>query len=72
MIPDVIFFFYHSVPLQVRNCELSGLKDLNQGTEYVRSMIVNYMNHLINLGVAGFRYQQFKNKTANTLGINCT
>lgn len=40
---------------QVRNCELSGLKDLNQGSEYVRSMIVNYMNRLIGMGVAGFR-----------------
>lgn len=40
---------------QVRNCELSGLKDLNQGSEYVRRMIVDYMNHLIDLGVAGFR-----------------
>lgn len=40
----------------MRNCELSGLKDLNQGLEHVRNMIVGYMNHLIDLGVAGFRY----------------
>ncbi|KAI8436617.1 hypothetical protein MSG28_010127 [Choristoneura fumiferana] len=39
----------------VRNCELSGLKDLNQGSEYVRQQIVGFMNRLIDLGVAGFR-----------------
>lgn len=39
----------------VRNCEMSGLRDLNQTQEYVRSKIVDYMNHLIRMGVAGFR-----------------
>lgn len=42
--------------LQVRNCELVGLKDLDQSNEHVRRMIVNFMNELIDLGVAGFRY----------------
>lgn len=41
--------------LQVRNCELGGLKDLNQRSEYVRFMIVGFLNKLIDLGVAGFR-----------------
>lgn len=40
---------------QVRNCDLVGLPDLNQGVELVRSKIVEYMNKLINMGVAGFR-----------------
>lgn len=40
---------------QVRNCELVGLHDLNQTVEDTRVKIVNYLNHLIDLGVAGFR-----------------
>lgn len=43
-------------PYNVRNCELVGLKDLNQGNEYVREMIVSFMNKLVTIGVAGFRY----------------
>lgn len=39
----------------VRNCELDGLHDLNQGSEYVREKIVNFMNEVIDTGVAGFR-----------------
>lgn len=42
-------------PNQVRNCELVGLHDLNQGSEYVRGKIVDFFNHLVDLGVAGFR-----------------
>ena len=40
---------------QVRNCELDGLHDLNQGTEYVRQKIIEFLNRLIDIGVAGFR-----------------
>lgn len=40
---------------QVRNCRLSGLNDLNQGTDYVRGKIVDYFNKLVSYGVAGFR-----------------
>ncbi|KAK9871280.1 hypothetical protein WA026_011550 [Henosepilachna vigintioctopunctata] len=47
-------------PNEVRNCELSGLKDLNQGSEYVRGKLVEYLNHLIDLGVAGFRVDAAK------------
>ncbi|XP_026320593.1 alpha-amylase 2-like isoform X1 [Hyposmocoma kahamanoa] len=39
----------------IRNCEFIGLKDLNQANEHVRQMIVDFMNKLIDLGVAGFR-----------------
>ncbi|EEZ98454.1 alpha-amylase [Tribolium castaneum] len=38
-----------------RNCELVGLKDLNQSKKYVKGKIIEYLNHLIDLGVAGFR-----------------
>ncbi|KAI7815170.1 alpha-amylase [Rhyzopertha dominica] len=44
----------------VRNCQLVGLKDLNQGNEYVRGKIVDFLNHLIDLGVAGFRIDAAK------------
>jgi len=39
----------------VRNCELVGLHDLNQGVEHVRQKIVEFLNLLIDIGVAGFR-----------------
>ncbi|KAJ2948964.1 hypothetical protein O0L34_g5903 [Tuta absoluta] len=51
---------YNCCPDKVRNCELSGLKDLNQGSDYVRGKIADYMNHLIDLGVAGFRIDAAK------------
>lgn len=44
----------------IRNCELVGLADLNQGSSNVRDKIVAYMNHLIDLGVAGFRIDATK------------
>ncbi|XP_003704434.3 alpha-amylase isoform X2 [Megachile rotundata] len=44
----------------VRNCELTGLHDLNQGLEYVREKIVNFMNEAIDIGVAGFRIDAAK------------
>ncbi|XP_026327828.1 alpha-amylase 1-like [Hyposmocoma kahamanoa] len=54
---------------RVRNCELSGLKDLNQGTEYVRGQIVGFMNRLIELGVAGFRIDAAKHMWPGDLRI---
>lgn len=40
---------------QVRNCDLVGLPDLNQTNSWVADRIVDFMNDLISLGVAGFR-----------------
>ncbi|ROT77238.1 amylase I [Penaeus vannamei] len=45
---------------QVRNCKLSGMNDLNQGTDYVRGKIRDYLNTLISFGVAGFRVDASK------------
>lgn len=45
---------------QVRNCELVGLKDLDQSKDYVRGKMLEFMNHLIDLGVAGFRVDAAK------------
>lgn len=40
---------------QVRDCELSSLPDLNQHSLEVRQKIIDFLNHLVDLGVAGFR-----------------
>ncbi|XP_054836048.1 pancreatic alpha-amylase-like isoform X2 [Eublepharis macularius] len=50
----------YSDPVQVRNCRLLGLVDLTQRKDGVRSKIADYMNHLIDTGVAGFRIDATK------------
>ncbi|KAL6261440.1 hypothetical protein P5V15_006532 [Pogonomyrmex californicus] len=45
---------------EVRNCELSGLHDLDQSKQRVRRKIINYFNKLIDYGVAGFRIDAAK------------
>ena len=47
-------------PSEVRNCKLVGLADLALGHDYVRGKIAGYLNHLIDLGVAGFRVDAAK------------
>jgi len=42
-------------PANVRNCELSGLHDLDQGAEHVRERIVRFINDMIDVGIAGIR-----------------
>lgn len=42
---------------QVRNCELVGLRDLNQAVPWVRDRVVEYLDKLIEIGVAGFRVE---------------
>lgn len=54
---------------QVRNCRLENLVDLNQGTEYVRSKVVDMMNDLISIGVAGFRVDACKHMWPGDLKI---
>ncbi|XP_063830685.1 alpha-amylase 2-like [Ostrinia nubilalis] len=54
---------------RVRNCELVGLKDLNQADEHVRNMIVDFMNELIDYGVAGFRIDAAKHMWPQDLEI---
>uniref|UniRef100_A0A8B9UUP1 alpha-amylase n=1 Tax=Anas zonorhyncha TaxID=75864 RepID=A0A8B9UUP1_9AVES len=44
----------------VRDCRLSGLLDLAQEKDYVRTKIAEYMNYLIDIGVAGFRIDAAK------------
>uniref|UniRef100_A0A1B0EY97 Alpha-amylase n=1 Tax=Phlebotomus papatasi TaxID=29031 RepID=A0A1B0EY97_PHLPP len=59
--------FHESCPIDnyqdaenVRNCELFGAPDLNQELDDVREKIVAYLDHLITLGVAGFRVDSAK------------
>ena len=54
---------------QVRNCRLSGLIDLNQGTSYVRGKIQEYFNHLLSLGVAGLRVDAAKHMWPGDLQV---
>lgn len=56
-------------PYQVRNCELVGLHDLNQTVEDTRNKIVGYLNHLIDLGVAGFRVDAAKHQWPDDLRV---
>ncbi|CAD5215748.1 unnamed protein product [Bursaphelenchus okinawaensis] len=44
----------------VRQCRLSGLLDLNQGSASVRQKMQAYLNKLTQLGVAGFRFDASK------------
>jgi len=46
--------------LQVRNCKLSGMPDVYQGSTYVRGKIAEFLNKLVSFGVAGFRFDASK------------
>ncbi|XP_018392240.1 PREDICTED: alpha-amylase 1-like [Cyphomyrmex costatus] len=52
---------------EVRNCELSGLHDLNQSKVHVLTKIVQFLNELIDLGVAGIRIDAAKHMWPNDL-----
>lgn len=54
---------------QVRNCRLVSLPDLDQSKEWVRKKIVEMMNKLIDLGVAGFRVDAAKHMWPSDLEI---
>ncbi|XP_066908715.1 alpha-amylase 1 [Halyomorpha halys] len=54
---------------QIRNCELVGLHDLNQTTEYVRGKIVEFLNVLVDIGVSGFRVDAAKHMDPSDLDI---
>ncbi|XP_023678015.1 pancreatic alpha-amylase [Paramormyrops kingsleyae] len=45
---------------QVRDCRLVGLLDLDVEKDYVREKIAEYMNRLIDIGLAGFRVDACK------------
>lgn len=41
--------------VEVRNCDLFGLQDLNQTHPYVQEKIIELLNNLTHMGVAGYR-----------------
>uniref|UniRef100_A0A336LMX9 Alpha-amylase n=1 Tax=Culicoides sonorensis TaxID=179676 RepID=A0A336LMX9_CULSO len=47
-------------PKEIRNCNLVGLEDLDQSKDWVREKLIEHLNHLIDLGVAGFRIDAAK------------
>lgn len=56
-------------PIQVRNCELAGLRDLNQTVPYVRDKVVELLNRLVDLGMAGFRFDAAKHMWPEDLAV---
>lgn len=44
----------------IRNCRLTSLPDLNQGSEFVQIQMVEFLNKLIEYGVAGFHIDSAK------------
>lgn len=59
----------YSDPWQVRNCALVGLHDLNQAVEWVRDRIVDFLDHIVTLGVAGYRVDAAKHMWPEDLEI---
>nr|AEI58894.1 amylase [Pteria penguin] len=47
-------------PNEVRNCRLVSLVDLRMSKDYVRDKVAGYLNHMIDIGVAGFRVDAAK------------
>ncbi|MBT1181999.1 type I pullulanase [Bifidobacterium sp. CP2] len=45
---------------EVQNCRLTSLQDLDTSQEYVQDKLADYMNHLLELGVYGFRVDAVK------------
>uniref|UniRef100_A0A8B9H8K5 Alpha-amylase n=1 Tax=Astyanax mexicanus TaxID=7994 RepID=A0A8B9H8K5_ASTMX len=54
---------------QVRNCRLLGLLDLAQEKEHVRGKIVDYLNALVDMGVAGFHVDACKHMWPKDLKV---
>jgi alpha-amylase len=52
---------------ELQNCELLGLADLDTGSDKVQNTIAQYLNSLIDLGVAGFRIDAAKHMAPRDL-----
>ncbi|XP_013862942.1 alpha-amylase 1 [Austrofundulus limnaeus] len=59
----------YSDPNQVRDCRLDRLLDLALEKDYVRGKVADYMNNLIDMGVAGFRVDACKHMWPGDLDI---
>ncbi|CAG2172360.1 unnamed protein product, partial [Oppiella nova] len=49
-------------PIEARNCQLGGLRDLDQGKDWVQQKQSEFLNKLIDIGVAGFRSDASKHQ----------
>lgn len=58
---------YSSDRYRVQNCELVGLPDLNTSDNYVQTTLAGYLNDLINIGVAGFRFDASKHMSVQDI-----
>ncbi|KAK8757833.1 hypothetical protein V5799_004533 [Amblyomma americanum] len=54
---------------QVRNCELVGMRDLDQSIARVQAKMVEFLNRLIGFGVAGFRIDAAKHMWPEDLEV---
>ncbi|XP_050462477.1 alpha-amylase 2-like [Cataglyphis hispanica] len=54
---------------EVRDCELSGLHDLDQSKEHVRNEIIGFFNRITDLGIAGLRIDAAKHMWPQDLGV---
>lgn len=54
---------------QVRDCRLVSLLDLALEKNYVRQKVADYMNKLIDMGVAGFRVDASKHMWPGDLAV---
>lgn len=55
---------------EVRNCWVNNCPDLNQHLESVRSKLKEFLNRVIDKGVAGFRIGAAKHMWPNNLKVN--
>ena len=53
----------------IKNCYLVGLTDLDQANEYVRDQLVDFLNKLTSIGVAGFRVDAAKHMWVKDLEV---
>jgi len=53
--------------VEVQTCELDNLADLATDTDYVRGELATYANHLLSLGVDGFRLDAAKHMPATDI-----
>lgn len=54
----------------VRNCDLYSLPDLDQSRESVRKRIAEFLNQLLEMGIAGFRIGSCKHMWPNDLKVH--
>ncbi|WP_053979702.1 alpha-amylase [Marinagarivorans algicola] len=53
---------------KIQNCDLLGLSDLKTESAYVQQKIADYMNKMVDMGVAGFRIDGAKHIPAADIG----